>query len=65
MQSADRVPERLLSREEVQTVLGVSPRTFFRVVRPTIPVVRIGWRLGIRPADLDRWIAERTAQRAA
>jgi excisionase family DNA binding protein len=55
--------ERLLSRREVREVLGVSTVTIARMVASgDLPVVRVGARTLIDPADLRAYIAARKSR---
>ena len=53
--------ERLISASQAAELLGVSETTIYRLTaRREIPHVKIGRRNVFRPADLEKWVAERT-----
>jgi excisionase family DNA binding protein len=55
--------ERLLSREEVGELLGVSPSGVARIIaRGDLPIVRVGRRTLVRPSDLRRFVEEHTTR---
>lgn len=50
-------PERLLDREEVAKVLGLSTITVGRMMRAgTLPAFKLGRQWRVRPADLDAYL---------
>lgn len=60
--TANETPDRILSREQAAERLGVSIKTLDRLTG--LPLVRLSpRRVGIRAADLTRWIEERTKVR--
>jgi excisionase family DNA binding protein len=62
--SSDNGFEGLLSPEEVARACGLSRRAVYRAIgRGELPAARLCHRLRVRPADLERWIAERTLSR--
>ena len=53
--------ERLLSPEEVARACGLSRRAVYRAIaRGELRAARLCHRLRIRPAELERWIGEKT-----
>jgi len=51
----------LLSERELAESLGVSTRHIYTLrTRQGLPFVRLGARIMYRPADVERWLAERT-----
>jgi excisionase family DNA binding protein len=51
----------LLSPEAVARACGLSRRAVYRAIaRGELPAARLCHRLRVRPADLERWISERT-----
>lgn len=51
----------LLSPEQVARVCGLSRRAVYRAIaRGELRAARLCHRLRVRPADLERWISERT-----
>jgi excisionase family DNA binding protein len=58
--------DRLLSPEDVALACGLSRRAVYRAIaRGELPAARLCHRLRVRPAELERWIAERTLSQAA
>lgn len=52
---------RLLSPEEVARVCGLSRRAVYRAIaRGELRAARLCNRLRVQPAELERWIGERT-----
>ena len=52
--------ERLLSRVEARTILGVSSATFARMIaRGDLPIVEVGGRTMLDPADIRAFIEAR------
>jgi hypothetical protein len=47
-----------LPREEAGAVIGMSAKTFDRIVRPDLPAIRRGGVLLWLVADLERWAEE-------
>lgn len=53
--------DRVLSRKEVERLLGISTSGFYRAVRHDIPIVQISKRrIGVRASDLDAWLRRQT-----
>ena len=53
--------DRLLSPEDVAQACGLSRRAVYRAIaRGELPAARLCHRLRVRPAELERWIAERS-----
>lgn len=54
-------PEQLLSPDDVARVCGLSRRAVYRAIaRGELRAARLCNRLRVRPAELQRWIGERT-----
>lgn len=59
-QATDRI-ERLLSPEDVARACGLSRRAVYRAIaRGELSAARLCNRLRVQPAELERWIGERT-----
>lgn len=57
-------PESLLSLRDAAARLGVSERHLRQLIADEgLPSVRLGRRVLIRPASLDRWLAQREETR--
>jgi excisionase family DNA binding protein len=53
--------EALLSPEEVASACRLSRRAIYRAIkRGELPATRLCHRLRVHPADLERWISDRT-----
>jgi excisionase family DNA binding protein len=51
-----------MTTEEVLSWLKVTPRTIYRLIRTgELPAVRVGRQWRFRRADLETWLAARTA----
>ena len=53
----------MLSLHDVAKLLNVTPKTLYglRYRNDAPPAIRVGRELRFRPADVERWIAERLA----
>jgi excisionase family DNA binding protein len=60
-ENSDNNLERLLSPKEVARVCGLSRRAVYgAIARGELPAARLCNRLRVRPAELERWIGDRT-----
>lgn len=55
----------LLTPAEVCQMLKITRATYFRRVRPTLPVVTIGQKVRVRREDLENWVAAKAVARHA
>jgi predicted DNA-binding transcriptional regulator AlpA len=52
---------RVLSFGEIIDILGISKPTFFRSIKPQLPVVYISKRRqGVRASDFEAWLQKKT-----
>jgi predicted DNA-binding transcriptional regulator AlpA len=54
--------ERLLKRNDVALILGVSERTVRRIMVRDLPVVRVGRNPRYRPSDVQQYINARVVE---
>ena len=52
------VERNALTKQEAAASLGMSVDHFERRVQPFVKVIRIGTRVYVRPAELERWVRE-------
>jgi predicted DNA-binding transcriptional regulator AlpA len=58
-------PDRVLSFNEIIERLGISKPTFFRSIKPQLPIVFISARRqGVRESDFEAWLVSRTRRAA-
>lgn len=58
IRSNPNLPLLALTREEAAAAVGMAAKSFDRVVRPDVPVIRRGGLLLFPVAELQRWVDE-------